>query len=108
MENLRVWDDDETGGILCMIHFSAIFRKGYMTFYLNNALQPIKVKDEGAKIVKIKGLKISLDQQMGRRNSEKPKYVTGARIDFINDLEKAKFIQQVREAQLHMVDIEKR
>jgi hypothetical protein len=90
-----------------MIHFSAVFRRGYMTFYLNNALQPIKVKDEGAKTVKLKGLKIPLDNQMGRRGSEKNKNITGARIEFSNDLEKAKFIQQVREVQLHMVDIEK-
>jgi hypothetical protein len=33
LENLRIWQDQDTGGVLAMIHYSAQFRNGYMAFY---------------------------------------------------------------------------
>src|ERR1700761_6342125 len=32
MENLRLWDDESTGAVMAMIHYSAQFRGGYLTF----------------------------------------------------------------------------
>jgi len=33
LENLRIWQDQDTSGVLAMIHYSAQFRNGYMAFY---------------------------------------------------------------------------
>jgi hypothetical protein len=62
MENLRIWEDDETGAVIAMIHFSAHFRNGYLAFYLNSRNSPIRVKDEGGREVKIKGLRVPLEK----------------------------------------------
>jgi hypothetical protein len=60
MENLRVWDEEETGAALAIVHYSAMFRPGYLKFYLNDAKYPVVVKDENARAVRIKGLRIPL------------------------------------------------
>jgi hypothetical protein len=33
LENLRIWQDHKTNGVIAMIHYSAHFRDGYMAFY---------------------------------------------------------------------------
>ncbi len=33
LENLRVWKDEDTGGVLATIHYTAQFGDGYMAFY---------------------------------------------------------------------------
>jgi hypothetical protein len=60
-------------GVLAMIHFSAQFRKGYCRFWLNDSNNPIRVKDDGAREVKIKGLRIPLEdpKEAARRDSRK-------------------------------------
>lgn len=112
MENLRLWADPDNGGILAMIHFSAHFRPGYLAFYLNSSAFPVRVKDEGGKEVKIKGLKIPLDKDKagvgGRRGSESgraegKKWVTGAKVEFASDVEKFLFIEKVKEVQQTMI-----
>lgn len=60
MEHLRLWQDDDTDAVLAMIHFSAQFRDGYFTFYLNSASQPVRLKDDGGRTVKVRGLCIPL------------------------------------------------
>ena len=62
MENLRIWEDESTGGILGMIHFSAHFRPGYLTFWLNDSSNPIRVKDDGGRYIKIKGLRVTAEK----------------------------------------------
>jgi hypothetical protein len=108
IENLRIWHEEDTAGVLAMIHFSAIFRPGYLTFYLNNALRPIKLRDEGGKVIKIKGLRIPVPDKGERRASEtdKKKMITAARIEFKNEEEKHAFIAMVKEVQTMMIDIE--
>jgi hypothetical protein len=115
IENLRIWHEEDTAGVLAMLHYSAIFRTGYLTFYLNNALQPVRVRDEGGKLIKIKGLKIPIAEKehrmMGtkeRRASshDSKKMITAVRIEFTNEAEKNAFIEQTKEAQTKMVDIE--
>ncbi|KAK7710925.1 hypothetical protein SLS57_008241 [Botryosphaeria dothidea] len=112
MENLRLWADPDNGGILAMIHFSAHFRPGYLAFYLNSSAFPVRVKDEGGKEVKIKGLKIPLDKDKagvgGRRGSESgraegKKWITGAKVEFASDVEKFLFIEKVKEVQQTMI-----
>jgi hypothetical protein len=84
-----------------------------MAFYLNNAMLPVKVKDEGGKIVKLKGLRIQLDgselgrrQSQHRRASDKIRCITGARIEFSTEQEKEMFVRFVQKVQERMIDIE--
>jgi hypothetical protein len=60
LENLRVWEDTDTGAVIALIHFSASFRDGYLAFYLNSSANPVKVQDVGAREVKIKGLRVPI------------------------------------------------
>jgi hypothetical protein len=110
IENLRIWHEEDTASVMAMIHFSAMFRPGYLKFYINNALQPIKVRDEGGRVIKIKGLRIPVAEKRDRRASEtdKKKMITAAKIEFANEEEKIAFIELVKEAQTKMVDIEER
>ena len=60
LENLRIWEDTDTGAVIALIHFSASFRAGYLAFYLNNSSNPVKVHDIGGKEVKVKGLRVPI------------------------------------------------
>lgn len=33
LENMRIWKDDETNGVMAMLHYTAHFRDGYMAFH---------------------------------------------------------------------------
>ena len=33
LENLRVWQDPDTNGVLAMVHFTPQFKDGYLAFY---------------------------------------------------------------------------
>lgn len=131
LENLRVWEDNDTGAIIALIHFSADFRNGYLAFYLNSALNPIRVKDDGNREVKIKGLRVPIDKgdramrkdsvvaepakskgkgKEGEGNGsgkkvEKEKVISGAKIEFASDMEKREFIAMVKEMQKSMIDL---
>jgi hypothetical protein len=129
MENLRVWQDENTGGVFMMIHFSAQFRsKGYLTCYLNPKENPIKIKDDGGKVVKFKGLRIANDEGdigakgVGRRESttsngsggketkkqekeRKSQFITGAKVEFKNENEKERFLDLVRNVQYRLVSL---
>ncbi|KAI9790571.1 MAG: hypothetical protein M1835_000903, partial [Candelina submexicana] len=116
LENLRLWQDPTTGGVFAMIHYSASFRKGYMAFYINSHQDPIRADDDGERFVKIKGLKLPFDSKLStpprrhtaadmskspkaKAKSEKPKLITGARIEFTNEMDKQLFLDKVREVQ---------
>ena len=60
LENLRIWEDTDTGAVIGLIHFSASFREGYLAFYLNSSNNPVKVQDGGGREVKIKGLRVPI------------------------------------------------
>ncbi|KAF2666240.1 hypothetical protein BT63DRAFT_416639 [Microthyrium microscopicum] len=120
MENLRVWDEDETGGIMALIHFSALFRTGYMKVYLNNAKYPIMLKDEGGRVLRIKGLRVPVDGGHGHhhhhhhghfhahKKEREPgsKKSVNAKVEFLHEADKLEFMALVREAQKGMVDID--
>jgi hypothetical protein len=109
MENMRIWYEEETGGYLVLIHFSALFRKGYMKFYLNNVNVPITIKEDGQKNIRIRGLKIpgpAFSFRSGPKEQLGKKFIHGAKVEFTNESDKLAFVQLVREAQLGMVDIE--
>lgn len=113
MENLRVWEDNETLAVIALIHFSPQFRNGYLAFYINAANTPIRVKDEGGREVKVKGLRVPLEDGKGKRKDsmvlegkegkresvDKKKMITGARIEFATEQEKREFIYLVKQVQ---------
>lgn len=114
LENLRIWEDDDTGAVIAMIHFSAQFRNGYLAFYINSASNPIRVKDDGGAEVKIKGLRVPLDKGPRKdsvvsgkesKSDEKKKWITGAKIEFASEPEKHDFIALVKEVQLSLMDL---
>jgi hypothetical protein len=127
LENLRVWEDNDTGAIIALIHFSADFRNGYLAFYLNSSVNPIKVKDDGNREVKIKGLKVLIDRgdRAMRKDSfaeagkevvgkgkgkevqkvSKEKIISGAKIEFSTELEKKEFLQMCKELQRELIEL---
>ncbi|KAF2680587.1 hypothetical protein K458DRAFT_434198 [Lentithecium fluviatile CBS 122367] len=68
MENLRIWEDNDTLAVIALIHFSPQFRQGYLAFYLNSSTAPIRVKDEGGREVKVRGLRVAVGEK-GRKDS---------------------------------------
>ncbi|KAF2715340.1 hypothetical protein K504DRAFT_457515 [Pleomassaria siparia CBS 279.74] len=128
MENLRVWEDSDTAAVMALIHFSAHFKKGYLAFYLNSSRDPIRLKEEGCREIKIRGLKVPLERAGGgggggekRREAmvavsgkaaqggggggggggkeTKKKIVEGARIEFCTEVEKIDFLALVKQCQ---------
>lgn len=110
LENLRMWQDPDTGGVLAMLHYSAGFRDGYLAFYLNSARDPVRLREEGDKWVKIKGLSIlpppsksksrsnTLDAQRSPKVN-KEKRIKGAKIEFTSEADRRKFMHKIREVQ---------
>ncbi|KAI9783855.1 MAG: hypothetical protein M1816_001156 [Peltula sp. TS41687] len=76
LENLRIWQDDESNGVLAMIHFTPQFRKGYLAFYLNSQRDPIRIREENDRVIKVKGLKIFLDPKSGTGTAEEGSVIT--------------------------------
>jgi hypothetical protein len=128
LENLRVWEDNDTGAIIALIHFSADFRNGYLAFYLNSSVNPIKVKDDGNREVKIKGLRVPIDRgdRAMRKDSfaegakevvgkgkgkevvqkvSKEKVISGAKIEFATEVEKREFLEMCTELQREMIEL---
>jgi hypothetical protein len=135
MENLRIWEDDETGAVIAMIHFSAHFRNGYLAFYLNSRNSPIRVKDEGGREIKIKGLRVPLEKgsrkdsvmvsggsgsadgsgetvkegKEGKKKSkedlDRKKFIMGAKVEFESEMEKRQFLELLREVQGSMIEL---
>jgi hypothetical protein len=120
LENLRVWEDNDTGAIIALIHFSADFRNGYLAFYLNSSVNPIKIKDDGERVVKIKGLRVPIDRGdkamrkdsviaaekgKGREKVEKEKVMSGAKIEFASDMEKREFMEMCKELQRDPIEL---
>lgn len=60
LENLRIWEDTDTGAVIGLVHFSASFRPGYLAFYLNSSNNPVTVVDCGPREVKVKGLRVPI------------------------------------------------
>ena len=114
MENLRIWEDNDTAAVIALIHFSAHFRNGYLAFYLNSSGTPIRVKDEGGREVKIKGLRVPLEKGALRKDSavgsaaikeDKKKVISGARIEFASEVEKRGFLDLVKSVQRKMLEL---
>ncbi|KAF2231912.1 hypothetical protein EV356DRAFT_535084 [Viridothelium virens] len=131
MENLRLWEDEGSCGVLAMMHFSAHFKDGYLSFWLNSSKEPVRVREESGKVIKVKGLNIPVEGTRGanglmRRGSEggmvmgiglgtgklgregsklAGKKITGARIEFRTEEDRDDFVAFVGRVQDRMVSI---
>ncbi|RMZ73182.1 hypothetical protein GMOD_00008988 [Pyrenophora seminiperda CCB06] len=129
LENLRVWEDNDSGAIIALMHFSAHFRGGYLAFYLNDALHPVKVKDDGGREVKIKGLRVPIEggaggssrkdsavedkgkgkgKVGGERERERDKekgVIGGAKVEFASEGEKREFLDLCKHVQGNMIEL---
>jgi hypothetical protein len=79
-----------------------------MLFYINSQDKPIRVRDEGGKLVKVKGLRIPLDPnergKVERRASDAKRLISGAKIEFSSESEKLEFLEMVDRIQKRMVE----
>ncbi|MCJ1248125.1 hypothetical protein MMC30_005340 [Trapelia coarctata] len=110
LENLRLFQDEQTGGVLAMIHYSPSFYDGYLVFYLNSTQNPLRIRDEDEKTIRVKGLNVSVDDpsSMVRRDSapskkSKPKNdhknVKAVKIEFSTAEDKQLFKNMFKEIQ---------
>jgi ElaB/YqjD/DUF883 family membrane-anchored ribosome-binding protein len=66
IEMLRLWEDDGVstpgaqGGLLALLHVSSNFGNGWARWWINSSLQEVRVKADGAKHAKVKGIDITV------------------------------------------------
>ena len=151
IETLRLWEDDgvstpgAAGGVLALMHISSNFGSGWARWWINSSLQQVRVKEDGAKFAKVKGIDITVvkpgpgaasvpkrtrassssttssaaaardslhrvesnlstaPRPQGRRIPVKR--VTGVRIEFRTEEEKARFVGMARKCQQRLIPL---
>jgi hypothetical protein len=135
IEVLRLWEDDGVntnggaGGVMALLHMSGNFGQGYAKWWMNSSRQQVRVKDEQNKFAKLKGIDIRVvrpferkttanggrsasfsdtsslkfSDAKGRKGPERN--VTGVRIEFKNEEERAKFVDTVKRVQNRMLPL---
>ncbi|KAM3417405.1 hypothetical protein BST61_g5652 [Cercospora zeina] len=126
IEMLRLWEDDgvETpgaaGGVMALMHISSNFGEGWARWWINNSLQHVRIKEDGGRFVKVKGINIavarpgatmrqaerakiaSLGGVVNTKAAEKDavlKKVGGIKIEFKSEEEKDRFVAAAKVAQ---------
>ena len=132
IEMLRLWEDDGVatpgaqGGVLALMHISSNFGEGWARWWMNSSIQQVRVKDDGQKYAKLKGLDVVVLKPGSIEKARTPsmasdslhrvdtaastkslglKKVTGVRIEFKTDEEKNNFIDMSRRAQNRMIPL---
>jgi hypothetical protein len=71
IEVLRLWEDDGVatpgaqGGIMALLHVSSNFGEGWAKWWINSSKQQVRVKGEGLKNARLKGLDITVVKPSG-------------------------------------------
>ena len=66
IETLRLWEDDGVstpgaqGGVLALMHISSNFGDGWARWWMNSSKQQVRVKGEGFKLARLKGIDITV------------------------------------------------
>nr|POE56717.1 hypothetical protein CFP56_33689 [Quercus suber] len=66
IEMLRLWEDDgistpgAAGGVLALLHVSSNFGEGWARWWINNSKQQVRVKDDGPRHAKVKGIDLTI------------------------------------------------
>ncbi|QIW99389.1 hypothetical protein AMS68_004907 [Peltaster fructicola] len=128
IEVLRLWEDDGVttagagGGVLALMHLGSNFGEGWARWWMNSSKQHVRVKDEQTKFARIKGIdirtvkpgasaekarqaSIPADESVPRKKSTLEKRVTGVRIEFKNEEERARFVELAKRVQERMLPL---
>jgi hypothetical protein len=66
IEMLRLWEDDgiatlgAQGGVMALMHISSNFGEGWAKWWMNSSKQQVRVKGEGSKHARLKGIDITV------------------------------------------------
>ena len=118
------------GGVMALLHMSGNFGQGYAKWWINSSRQQVRVKDEHNKFAKLKGIDIRVlriaekrstangvrsptstsdtaSSQSGDSKGKKgpERNVTGIRIEFKTEEERAKFVDTVKRVQERMLPL---
>ena len=119
------------GGVMALLHMSSNFaQNGYAKWWMNSSRQQVRVKDEHNKFAKLKGIDIrvlrivekknaangvrspttasdtaSLQSWEGKGKKGPERNVTGVRIEFKTEEERAKFVDTVKRVQERMLPL---
>ena len=114
-----------SGGVMALLHMSGNFGQGYAKWWMNSSRQQVRVKDEHNKFAKLKGIGIrvlrpvevrsstmngvrspstfsdgtSLRVSDARAKKGPERNVTGVRIEFKTEEERARFVETVKKVQ---------
>lgn len=117
IEMLRLWEDDgvstpgAAGGIMALMHISSSFGEGWARWWMNNIVQHVKVKEDGQKFARVKGIDVTVvrppkvvNAGNGQVKVVQPKdmpikKVHGVRIEFKTEEERAKFVGAAKRSQ---------
>jgi hypothetical protein len=114
-----------SGGVMALLHMSSSFSQGWAKWWMNSSRQQVRVKDEQNKFAKLKGIDIRVlrpaevksrpangvrssstfsDSASLRTSDVKAKKgpernVTGVRIEFKTEEERARFVETVKRVQ---------
>ena len=118
------------GGVMALLHMSGNFGQGYAKWWLNSSRQQVRVKDEHNKFAKLKGIDIRVLrivekkstgnaarssattsdtassnswETKGKKGPERN--VTGIRIEFKTEEERARFVDTVKRVQERMLPL---
>jgi hypothetical protein len=119
------------GGVMALLHLSGTFGQGYAKWWMNSSRQQVRVKDEHNKFAKLKDIDVrvlrivekkgsasgvrsppattrdnaslSSGESKGKKGPERN--VTGIRIEFKTEEERAKFVDTVKRVQERMLPL---
>lgn len=103
LENLRIFQDAESGIASAMIHYSASFQEGYMAFHLNDHRNPIRVIEVDDKMVRVRGIRLTVETKpaagtsAAKEGKSKNKHaISGAKIEFCTAMDKQLFMSTIK------------
>ncbi|EME82296.1 uncharacterized protein MYCFIDRAFT_59482 [Pseudocercospora fijiensis CIRAD86] len=132
---LRLWEDDgvstpgAAGGVLALMHISSNFGEGWARWWMNNSKQQVKIKEDGAKYAKVKGLDVKVVKpgttaaqiertrvasfageevakiQAATKKSSTLKQVGGIRIEFKSEEERNAFVSMAKKCQENLIPL---
>jgi hypothetical protein len=118
------------GGVMALLHMSGNFGQGYAKWWMNSSRQQVRVKDEHNKFAKLKGIDIRVLRPVYMRSNANgvrsastlsdtsslkisdakgkmgpERNITGVRIEFKTEEERAKFIDTAKRVQERMLPL---
>lgn len=119
------------GGVMALLHMSGNFGQGYAKWWINSSRQQVRVKDEHNKFAKLKGIDVRVLRIVEKKGSTAngvrssaatsdtassnswetkgkkgpERNVTGIRIEFKTEEERARFVDTVKRVQERMLPL---